>query len=71
MREEVEKALEDSEISEIYDKHSGITFRIPENFVVNEEKGEIYRITKDGMERISANLILITGIIHNLDDVLQ
>ena len=55
-------------VQEIYDKHSGLTFKIPENFCVAEETGEIYKDTKDGPKRISPTSIWVTGIIQNLDD---
>lgn len=59
---------EKEEVQKVYDKHSGLTFKIPEDFRICEETGEIYKFTKDGPKRISPNLIWITGIIHNLDD---
>ena len=70
--ESLEEALEvliekDNEKSpqQIYeDEHSGLTFRIPEGFEIDELTGGIYY---DG-EKISPNTILITGIINNLDD---
>ena len=67
--ESLEEALEvliekDNEKSpqQIYeDEHSGLTFRIPEGFEIDELTGGIYY---DG-EKISPNTILITGIINN------
>ncbi len=67
--EDVDVLDETTEETEYYfDKTSNINFRIPEDFRIEEETGEIYKYTKDGPVRISNNLVLITGIINNLDD---
>ena len=59
---------EEESVQEVRDEHSKITFRIPENFYVDKERGEVFRHTKDGLKRISPNLIWPIGIIKNLDD---
>ena len=46
------------------DEYSGLTFKIPEGFEIDEVTGGIYYEGK----KISPNNILITGIINNLDD---
>ena len=67
--EDVDVLDEPTEELQYYlDKTSNINFKIPEDFRINEETGEIYRYTDDGEKRISNNLVLITGIINNLDD---
>lgn len=63
-----EDSTTEESVQEVMDEHSKITFRIPENFYVDKEKGEIFKATKDGLQRISPNLIWPIGIIHNLDD---
>ena len=59
---------EEESVQEVRDEHSKITFRIPENFYVDKERGEVFRHTKDGLKRISPNLIWPIGIIKNLDE---
>lgn len=67
--EDVDVLDEETEETQYYlDKTSNINFRIPEDFRIEEETGEIYKYTKDGPVRISNNIVLITGIINNLDD---
>lgn len=56
------------ERKEYLDKNSKINFIIPEGFDIDLETGSIYKLTKDGFERVCKNPILITGVIKNLDD---
>lgn len=46
------------------DEYSGLTFKIPSKFEIDKVTGGLYY----NGEKISANTILITGIINNLDD---
>ena len=51
-----------------HDENSNMDFIIPEDFIINEETKSIYRVSEDGIKRVSHNLIFPIAIINNLDD---
>ena len=58
----------EEERKEYLDPYSKINFIVPDGFDIDLETGSIYKLTKDGLERVCKNPIFINGIIKNLDD---